>query len=281
MNRIGCKRTILAALLLFLAIGSPSHAQRAEPLPEELEGVGIEEHRNAEIPLDLAFTDETGREVTLARYFEPGKPVLLTLVYYRCPMLCTLVLNGMVEALRETGLTPGEDLELVTVSFDPVETPTLAKLKKQNYVKEYGDPSVAPAWHFLVGGEESVRRLTETIGFGYRWSDESKQFVHQAALFVLTPDGRLSRYLYGVMFEPRTLRLSLLEASEGEIGSPLDKIVLYCFHYDSDQGKYSIAATNVMRVGGVVTVLILASALIPIWIRSAKNKQPQPPGRES
>lgn len=270
----------ILVLVALLAAAEP-RAERMEPLPEELEGVGIEEHLDAPIPLELEFTDETGRPVTLAQYFKAGRPVLLTLVYYRCPMLCTLVLNGMVDALRETGLTPGKDLEMVTVSFDPAETPTLAKFKKQGYVREYGDPAAATAWHFLVGAEEPVRRLTDAVGFGYRWSDESKEFVHQAALFVLTPDGRLSRYLYGVMFDPRTLRLSLLEANEGKIGSTLDRILLYCFHYDSARGRYSLAATNIMRLGGALTVLILASALIPFWIRSVRHKKTHSSGRET
>jgi protein SCO1/2 len=234
--------------------------------------VGIEEHLDRSIPLDLAFVDETGRDISLRDYFGRGRPVVLTLNYYSCPMLCTLILNGLVDALREIDLTPGKEFELVTLSFNPTETPTLARLKKQNYLSSYGRPEAAPGWHFLVGREDQIRALTDAVGFHYKWNAEQKQYVHQAAIFVLTPDGKLSRYLYGVMFEPRTLKLSILEAGKGKIGSALDAIVLYCFHYDASAGKYSVAAARIMRLGGVLTVIGLGAVLSTLWLRDRKRR---------
>jgi protein SCO1/2 len=244
-----------------------------EPLPEDLEGVGITEHLDEQIPLDLEFKNSDGRTVRLGEFFDQDRPVLLSLIYYRCPMLCTLVLNGMVDALKESDLVPGTDFDLLTVSFDPVETPTLARLKKQTYLQEYGVPEAGTSWHFLVGDQDAVSVLTEAVGFRYRWNDERKEFAHQAAIYVLTPDGKISRYLYGIMFEPKTLRLSLIEAGRGQIGSPLDQIILYCFHYDANSGKYSLAAMNIMRVAGILTVLVLGSTLSVQWLRGSRRKK--------
>jgi protein SCO1 len=274
---------VLLAIAFSFSLPGPTggQTQRTEPLPKELEGVGIVEHLDGSIPLDLKFTDETGREVTLRDYFNKDRPVVLTLVYYSCPMLCTLVLNGMVDAMKQIDMTPGQEFEIVTVSFDPTETATLAKFKKQNYLNEYGRPEAAAGWHFLVGGQEEIRALTSAVGFGYRWNEESKQFVHQAAIYVLTPDGRLSRYLYGVMFEPRTLKLSLLEAGKGKIGSTLDQIVLYCFHYDATSGKYAPAAVKIMQAGGLLTVVILGSVLSALWMRDRRRRGPASPGVQS
>ncbi len=259
--------------LLVVTQGSETFAQRTEPLPDELEGVGITEHRGETIPLDLEFLNEDGQAVTLGSYFEKDRPVLLSLVYYSCPMLCTLVLNGMVDALRDVSLSPGRDFEILTVSFDPSDTPQLAKQKKQNYIESYGQEHAGAGWHFLVGDDQEISALSSSVGFAYRWNEESKQFIHQAAIYVLTPSGVLSRYLYGVMFEPKTIRLSLLEASDGGIGSPLDQIVLYCFHYDATAGTYSLAATNLMRAGGVVTVLFLGGLIWSLRMRSRRRKR--------
>lgn len=274
MTRRSCI-AIAAAIALLLA-GSV-RAQQIQPLPEELEGVGITEHPDARLPLDAVFTDESGTQVVLGDYFQSGRPVLLNLVYYSCPMLCTLVLNGMTEAMKPLDWTPGKEFEIVTVSFEARETPSLARIKKQNYLNDYGRPDAGPGWHFLVGGEESVRALTKTVGFGYRWVEEQNQYAHQAAIFVITPDGRISRYLYGVMFDPTTLRLSLVEAGKGKVGSPLDRIVLYCFHYDPNTGKYSIAANNIMRVGGVLTVFALGTVLTVLWTKDRRKRTSSEP----
>jgi protein SCO1 len=244
-------------------------AQRTEPLPKELEGVGITELPGARIPLDLEFLDEAGTRVRLGDYFAKGRPVILTLNYYRCPMLCGLMLNGLLDGLRDLAWQPGEQFEIVTVSIDPSETPTLARLKKESFMEALGRPGVAAGWHFLVGQPESITPLAEAVGFKYRYDEERKQYVHAAGLFVATPDGRVARYLYGVMYDGRTLRLALSEAAEGTIGTSVDRILLYCFHYDANQGRYVVAATNVMRLGGAATVLILGVWLVAWWRRSA------------
>ncbi len=258
-----------SALLITAAVCG---AQPADFTPPELEGVGITEHLDAQLPLDLAFVDERGRAVTLGDYFDGKRPVLLTLNYYRCPMLCTLQLNGLVDALRRVAWSAGEQFEMVTVSFDPAETPSLARAKKQTYVEEYGRPSAVKGWHFLTGKQASIKALTETVGFGYRWNPDSQQWIHAAAVYMCTPDGRLSRYLYGVMYEPNTLRLAMVEASEGKIGSTLDRIILYCFHYDDEAGKYSLAAVKVMRIGGALTAIILGTALMSFWLRGRRRR---------
>ncbi len=266
--------TIAVLVGAFLAlIPARAPAQRAEPTPEALEGVGITEHLGVQIPLDLAFRDEDGRDVTLGDYFESERPVVLTLNYYACPMLCTLHLNGLVDALKELEWTPGQEFEIVTVSFDPKETPRLAKLKKQTYIKEYGRPAAASGWHFLTGDPQAIAALTDTLGFRYRYDEESRQFAHVAVTFVATPDGRVSRYLYGVLYEPKTIRLSLVEATDGRIGTTLDQVILYCFHYDAASGRYAPAAQNFMRAGGGLTVIVLGVLLVGYWRRDQRRKR--------
>jgi protein SCO1/2 len=258
---------MLLALAVLAGAATCALAQRGEPLPTELEGVGITEHLDARVPLDTTFDDETGKQVTLGSYFVKDRPVILTLNYFTCPMLCTLILNGMTDAMKEIPWTPGRQFEIVTVSFDPTETPTLARLKKKSYLEAYGRPDAAAGWHFLTGEEENIRALTDAVGFKYRWDDTEKQFAHAAAIFILTPDGHISRYLYGVQFEPKDLRLALLEASSGKIGSPMDQVLMYCYHYDASSGRYSIAAQQIMKIGGILTVLVLAGWLIGFWLR--------------
>lgn len=274
LNRLPRSAVLNALILLgWFCAFEPAQAQPADYLPKELEGVGVTEHLNAQLPLDLDFVDESGRPVKLGSYFDGRRPVILTLNYYRCPMLCTLQLNGLIDGLRRMDWTPGEQFEIVTVSFDPAETPSLAKAKKDNYLGEYGRPSAAKGWHFLTGKQKSIKTLTETVGFGYKWNADRGQWIHIAALYACTPDGRVSRYLYGVMFEPGTLRFSLIEASEGKVGSTLDQIILYCYHYDSATGKYSLGAMSVMRIGGGLTLLALAAILGTLWRREARRRR--------
>lgn len=239
-------------------------AQRAEPLPGQLEGVGIEERLGAQVPLDLVFTAEDGRRVRLGELITGERAVLLTLVYFRCPMLCGLVLNGLVDALKELRLTAGKNFDIVTASIDPLETPTLARLKKQAMLREYGRPEAAAGWSFLTGDETSIRALAQSVGFGYRWVEERNEYAHAAAVMVLTPDGRVSRYLYGVLYEPRTVRLALAEAGVGTVASASERFLLYCFHYDANQGRFVVAARNIMRLGGVVT-----AAVVGVWLGCA------------
>ncbi|HVP13341.1 MAG TPA: SCO family protein [Phycisphaerae bacterium] len=257
---------VLVVVLLWATAPQAARAQVAGTLPKELEGVGITERPDAQIPLNLEFKDDDAKAVTLGDYFKGDRPVLLTLNYYRCPMLCTLQLNGLVEALKNMPWTAGEQFEIVTVSFDPRETPQLGRLKKQNYLEEYGRPASA-GWHFLVGQEENIKKLADTVGFQYRYDKESDQYYHVACAYVCTPSGRVSRYLYGVMYDPRTLRLSLLEAGQGKIGTTVDQVLLYCFHYDPNKGSYTWAAMNLMRVGGITTLLVFGIVLWALWRR--------------
>jgi protein SCO1/2 len=265
-------RVAWAAALLLLVVALPVSAQRREPLPKDLEGVGITEHPGAKLPLDVEFKDEDGGTVRLGRYFTGDRPVILTLGYYRCPMLCTLVLNSLVDGLRDLPWTPGREFEVVTVSIDPTETPTLARLKKQNYLEEYARPGAASGWHFLTGREENIRRLADAVGFGYRYVPERGQYAHAAAIFVATPDGRLAKVLYGVVYQPKTVRLALTEAGEGKVGTTADQLLLYCFHYDAQEGRYVLAAQNIMRFGGASTALIVGLWLAVSWRRGAHKK---------
>lgn len=236
-----------------------------ESLPKELEGVGIEEQLGAQVPLDATFIAEDGRPVRLGQVLDGRRPALLALVYYRCPMLCGLVLNGLVDALKELKLTPGREFEVITVSIDPLETATLARLKKQALLREYGRPEAAGGWHFLTGEEEAIRALAGAVGFHYRWVEERKEYAHAAAIMVLTPSGKVSRYLYGVLYEPRTVRLALAEAKAETAATVTERILLYCFHYDAEAGRFVVAARNLMRVGGVLTAMAVGVWLGRAW----------------
>lgn len=263
----------LRLLLLVLALTAawPAAAERMEPLPKQLEGVGITEHPGAQVPLDLEFVAEDGKPVRLRSYFDGKKPVILNLGYYRCPMLCGLVLNGLLQGLKETAWSVGREFEVVTVSIDPLETPTLARLKKESYLAEYGRPGAAAGWHFLTGREESIRKLADAVGFGYRYVPERGEYAHAAVLFMATPDGHIARYLYGVLYAAGTLRMALTEAGQGKVGTTADRIVLTCFHYDAEQGRYVVAAMTLMRTGGGVTVLVVGGWLLARWRRDARK----------
>jgi len=255
-------------LLILLILASAASAQTPLPsvsakpggaaaqLPAALEGVGIDQKLDAQLPLALFFTDEDGRRVQLRDYF--GKrPVILTFVYYDCPMLCDMVLNGLVRGMRPINLQPGRDFEIVTVSFDPKETAPLAAAKKRTYLNSYRRAGAENGWHFLTGDEASVRALTRAAGFHYHFDEASGQFAHASGIMVATPEGRLSRYFYGVEFSARDLRFGLIDASAGKIGTVADQVLLFCFHYDPTTAKYGVAILNAMRLAGVATVLAL------------------------
>lgn len=228
----------------------------AEPkIPAELEGVGVEEKLGVQVNERLEFVAENGRPVQLGRYLHQGRPVILNFVYYSCPMLCTLVLNGLTSSLREIPWTPGNEYEVVTISIDPREMYSLAASKKAAYLESFGRP--APGWHFLADLDDSAKKLASQVGFNYRWDEKLQQFAHSAALVLLTPDGKVARYLYGIQYKPFDLRLGLTEASQGRTGSTTDKLLLYCYQYDPNSRGYTMFAMNVMRGGGVLTVLIL------------------------
>jgi len=244
---------------------------RKERTPDEIKGVTIEQKLGDTLPLDLKFTDSNGKDIKLGDYFNQGRPVILNLGYYQCPMLCSLVLNATFDVVKQMDLKVGQDYDVLTVSFDPSETATLAKLKKQNYLKELGQAGADKGWHFLVGDEQNIRKLTESVGFGYRWNEARKEYVHAAALMVITPEGQISRYLYGVKFPPKTTRLSLVEASQGKVGNIVDAILLFCFLYDSSKGQYTLAALNLMRAGGFFSVLIVGSVVLIALYRERKR----------
>ena len=242
------------------ATGNPSTG-----LPAALRDVKIEQKLDQQLPLDLTFRDENGQAVKLGQYFGK-KPVVLALVYYDCPMLCTQVLNGMVTSFRVLPFQIGKEFEVVTVSFDPRETSTLAAHKKKiylDYLPEKMRAGARDGWHFLTGDATNIAHLTEAVGFHYRYDEATKQFAHASGIMLTTPQGKLSRYFYGIEYSARDLRLGLIESSENKIGSPVDQLLLYCYHYDPATGKYGAAIMKVMRVAGVITVLgILAMLLL-------------------
>ena len=240
-------------------------------LPSALAGVGIDQKLNEQLPLDVTFRDENGAEVKLGQYFG-NRPVVLSLVYYDCPMLCTQILNGMVGAFKVMSFTPGNDYDVVSISFDPRETPELAKRKKQTYVNYLPESKRAGAqsgWHFLTGNNENIKRVTEAVGFHYRFDQSTNQFAHASAIYVTTPQGKLARYFYGIEYAPRDLRLGLVEASENKIGTPVDQLLLYCYHYDPARGKYGATVINLIRGGGVLTLLALAGLLLVLRRRNS------------
>lgn len=257
------------AVILLLAVVVP---ERSETTPPELRDIGIDEKLNAPLPLDTRFVDESGKEVALRGYFHKDRPVVLQLSYFGCPMLCSLVSNGLVESLNNLTLTMGKDFEVINLSFDPNEAATLAARKKQSFLGAYNRPAGAEAWHFLTGKPGAIKAITEAVGFKYKWVENVHQFSHPAALILLTPDGKVSRYLYGVNYEAKTLRLSLVEASEGKVGSSVDKFLLTCFHYDSYAGKYTATAMGIMRVAGVLTVIVLATVITVLVRKELKAK---------
>jgi protein SCO1 len=264
MNLWRRTRSSLRAASLLLAagafVGLAAHAQQPARVVQEVKWA---QKLDEQIELDVPFRDETGAEVQLSRYFEADKPVVLLLVYYECPMLCTEVLNGFVRCLKPLGLEPGTDFEIVTVSISHTETPALAAKKKQAYLDVLGRPAVANGWHFLTGSEDSIRRLADSIGFRFMWDPEIEEYAHAGGLTVLTPAGRISKYFFDVEFPPRDLRLALVEASQGEIGSFTDRVLLLCYHYDPTTGKYGLVITTVIRVLGALTVtLIIGSVLL-------------------
>ena len=272
------RKTVFISLFSIATVwaqpGQPAPAQpsamrdsnsKPAPLPAGLRGVNIEQRLNQQVPLDLVFRDEFGRSLPLSTYFSGNKPVLLALVYYNCPMLCTLILNGVESSLKAVSLDPGRDFEVVAVSFDPRDTPEIAMRKKANYLQRYRRPDTANGWHFLTGSESSIKALTEAVGYQYKFDPTTGQFAHASAIMILTPQGKLSRYFYGVEYAPRDVRLGLVEASQNKIGTPVDQVLLFCYHYDPGSGKYGAIAMNMVRLGGAAFVLICGAFLFVAW----------------
>ncbi len=273
---------LLLSASCFLSSAQPGMPQPSSPLygarpeagavstglPKALTNVGLDQRLNEQVPLDALFKDEQGQDVRLGQFFK-GKPVVLSLVYYTCPMLCTQVLNGELGTLRNVSFNIGEQFEVVTVSFDARETPQLASAKKQTYVKGYNRPSGEAGWHFLTGDESNIKRLADAVGFRFVWDEQTKQFAHASGIMVLTPEGKVARYFFGIEYPPKDLRLALVEASQNKIGTPVDALMLYCYHYDPATGKYGVVVMNVMRLAGIVTVMLIVGMILVLRKRGS------------
>jgi protein SCO1/2 len=274
------KKLFMTGMIAAAFAGAAAAQQMGIPaatVPMMVQGVGIDQNLNAQIPLELKFKDENGQVVRLGQYFR-DKPVVLALVYYECPGLCDLILNGLSHSMEQISLNVGSDYDVVAVSFNPKETWQLANSKKANYVEKYNRAGAKEGWHFLTGDEASIKTLTDTVGFHYRYDPISKQFAHASGIFILTPEGKIARYFYGIEYKPRDFRLSLVEASANKIGSPVDQVLLYCYHYDPTTGKYGMAITQITRALGTATVLALGSF---VFIMLRRDRHPHPDARRS
>lgn len=260
-----------------LSGGPPQVGVPASAMPPVLREVGFDQRLNERVPLDITLRDEQGRTVTLGEFFG-ARPVVLTLVYYECPMLCTQVLGSLAGALTTLTLEPGRDFEIVTVSFNPAETPALAAAKKADYLERYRRPGAEKAWHFLTGDEASIGRLTGAVGFRYVYDQDVRQYAHPSGITVLTPDGRLSHYLYGIEYGPRDLRLALVDASAGRIGTAVDQLLLYCYHYNPATGRFGFVVMTVVRVAGAATVACLAAFIVLARRREIRASRAANPG---
>jgi protein SCO1/2 len=265
-------RVIFAILFSIALLAASAGAQinsgvmspPANTRPPRLENVGIEQHLDAQVPPDLSFRDDTGKTVKLGDYFG-HKPLILNLVYYNCTMLCGEALAGLASAMRLVKFDVGNQFDVVTVSFDPRETPEMAAAKKIDYVGRYGRANAAAGWHFLTGQAESIDALTKVVGFQYKYDPKSNQYAHATAIMVLTPQGRISRYFYGVDFPPKDLRMGLVEASQGKIGNAVDAVLLYCYHYDPETGKYGAMVANILRLAAAATILFIGGLMFILW----------------
>jgi protein SCO1 len=262
------RRVILIASLLVASTGFAQVMNQPDfkrTKPPGLEHVGIDQLLGQQVPLDLQFRNESGQPVKLADYFQSGRPVILNLVYYQCPMLCGEVLQGMSAAVKVLKFTPGKEYEVVTVSIDPREGPDLARAKKQSVMERVGRPGAETGWHFLVGDQPQIDALAQSIGWHYQYDQKTNQFAHAAGIVLVTPEGKIAQYYYGVEYSARDLRLGVIEASQNKVGSLADQVLLYCYHYDPRIGKYGAVVTNMVRLGGALTVFILGGFLIVLY----------------
>jgi len=278
----------IAAVVFLLACAGILTASWPEPTPtstpvELPSNVGVDQKLDTLVPLDLKFQDETGRDVVLQEYFADGKPVILNLVYLQCPMLCNMAMDGLIRNMRALTLSAGRDFRVLTVSFDPREGPELAAESRQTALRRYAREGAEAGWHFLTGEESSIRALSEAVGFRYSWNEQRGQYAHPAVLMILTPEGRLSRYFAGVEYPARDLRLGLVEASEGRIGTATDHVMLMCFQYDPATGKYGLVVMNLLRCAGMATLIVLATSVYMMTRRAAElsNAAEPEPARRS
>jgi len=245
-------------------------------LPDALQKVGIDQKLGDQLPLDVELKDEDGKTVKLGDYFKSGRPVVLALVYYECPMLCNEVLNGLTGSLKGISLNAGKDFDVVAISFDARENdkPDLAKNKKANYMERYGRPGTESGWHFLTAPQDSIDKVTKAAGFNYAWDEKTNQFAHVGGIMITTPGGKLSRYFYGIDYAPSDVKFGLMDSAESKIGNPAERLLLYCYHYDPASGKYGLAILRVIRLGGVLTLAIMGAMFFVFWRRN-KSKQQQ------
>lgn len=257
-------RINIVGLALLLMVGT-AQAQIVRDSIEVLQRIDIEEHLGEQVPLDLQFVNDAGDSVTLRDYFDDDQPVILILGYYQCPMLCNLVFNGLVDGIDKLAWTPGQEFQMITVSINPNESHELALAKKTSYLESFKSPVDESGWDFLVGAQDQSEALAEAVGFKFFYDEERQEYAHPAAAFVLTKDGIISRYLYGIEYSKTDLKLSLMEASEGKVGSTIDRLILYCFHYDPDARGYVVVASKVMKLGGGVALLALSIFMGMLW----------------
>ena len=241
-------------------------------LPEALQKIGIEQKLGEQLPLETEFKNEDGQVIKLSRIFESGRPVILAFVYYECPMLCNEVLNGLSGSLKGISLDAGKDFDVVAISFDARENdkPNLAKNKKAAYMERYGRPGAEKGWHFLTGTQASIDSVTKAAGFGFRWDEKSEQFAHAGGVMLVTPQGKMSRYFYGIDYSPRDLKLGVMESAENRVGNAADQMLLYCYHYDPATGKYGLAILSIIRIGAVLTLLGMGAMGFVFWRRGKR-----------
>jgi protein SCO1/2 len=267
-------RTILGlacAATLVAWMGLAQNAYAEDLPPKEFDGVGITEHLGDTLPLELTFKDSTGKTVQIGDYLDGDRPVILTLVYYNCPMLCNMILNGLIEGMADLEWTTASDFQVISVSIDAREGPELAAKKKISYLEQYAKPNAGQGWHFLTGERDNIKALAEAVGFGFKYDADRMEYAHGAAIFMVSPKGKLTRYLYGVQFPAKQLKLALTEAGEGKLGSAVDQFVLRCYHFDPDSRKYGIYVWGVMRAGGLLTILLVGLMLAVFWRRERRR----------
>jgi protein SCO1/2 len=264
----------MLARLVISALFSLALAEGNASVPQELNGVGVEERLGTVVDGNLEFVAENGRPTRLATFLRQGRPVILNFVYYSCPMLCSLVMNGLTSSIRELSWTPGQEYEIVTISIDPREMYTLAAAKKQAQLISFDRP--APGWHFLSDYNDNARKLADQAGFRYRWDKDRQQYAHSAALVLLTPEGKIARYLYGIKYKPFDLRMGLTEARDGKMRSTGEHLLLSCFQYDPSAKSYVLFARNIMRGGGALTVFIVGASLLRFWRKEREDLKQSP-----
>ncbi len=254
-----------------LSTQNPDYENTTRELPDAVSRAGFEQKLDAQIPLDLTFRDEAGNEVRLGDYFG-DKPVMLALVYFQCPMLCNVIMNGMMDVMKDIKFKPGTDYEIVTVSFNHLEGPELAAAKKETYLANLGMEGADKGWHFLTGDEASIAKLAETVGFTFSWVEETEEYAHASGIMIATPEGHLSHYFFGVVFNPKDVRLGLVDASQGRIGSPVDQLLLFCYHYDPASGAYSAAIMKIIQIACMVTVGLIGGFMgLSLWLEKRRR----------